>query len=88
MTGAVKSTLRRAAHVIAGAIPAAVLARLGMPALGAVLFLVVAGIAVGCWVIGSRDRTERVSRLLLACRGNVACLPGKAHSESTAAGDG
>lgn len=88
MTGLVKSALRRADHVAAGAIPAAFLARLGMPTLGALVFLAVAGIAVGCWVIGSRDRTERVSRLLLACRGNIARLPGKGHGGSEEGGDG
>jgi hypothetical protein len=74
MADMMKSTLRRAAHVVAGAIPVAFLARLGVPTLGALVFLVIVGIAVACWVIGSPDRTERVSRLLLACRGNVACL--------------
>jgi len=29
---------------------------------------------VTCWVIGNGDRTERVSRVLLAWRGNPGCL--------------
>jgi hypothetical protein len=71
---AVMAALRGARKVAAGAIPAALIAQLGLPALGGLLFLAVLVLAVACWVIGSRDRTERVSRMLLAWRGNVGCL--------------
>ena len=68
------AVLRRAGKVAAGAVPTAVVAGLGLPALGSLLFLAVLVLGVICWVIGSRDRTERVSRVLLAWRGNPGCL--------------
>jgi hypothetical protein len=66
--------LRRAGRMAAGALPAAVLAELGMPALGAVVFLAVVALVVICWVIGSGDRTNRVSQMMLAWRGQAECL--------------
>jgi hypothetical protein len=72
-------TLRRAGQMMAGAIPAALMARLGMPALGAVVFLAVVVLAVTCWVIASGDRTDRVSQMMLARRGQASCpAPGTA----------
>jgi hypothetical protein len=50
-------------------------AGLGLPAFGALVFLAVLAAGVACWVIGSGDRTERVSRVLLAWRGDPGCLP-------------
>lgn len=76
VTGTFKSALRHTLHAALGVVPAAMLVRLGMPALGGLVFLIIATIAVACWVVGSGDRTERVSRLLLACRGDAACLRG------------
>jgi len=75
VTAAVKAMLKHAGRAITGMLPAALLAGLGMPALGALVFLAVLSLAVVCWVIGSGDRTERVSRILLAGRGNASCLP-------------
>jgi hypothetical protein len=72
------AALRHAGKVVAGVLPAALLAGLGLPALGALVFLTVLAFVVVCWVIGSGDRTERVSRLLLAGRGDASCLPGPA----------
>ena len=71
---AVIVALKDAGKIAAGAVPAALLARLGLPALGGVLFLAVLVLAVACWVIGSGDRAERVSRMLLAWRGNADCI--------------
>ncbi len=68
------AVLRGAGKVAAGAVPAALLARLCLPALGVLVFLVVLVLGAACWVIGSGARTERVSRVLLAWRGNVGCL--------------
>lgn len=70
----VMAALRGACKVAAGMLPAALVAGLGLPALCGLLLLAVLVLAVACWVIGSRDRTERVSRMLLAWRGNVGCL--------------
>ena len=47
---------------------------LGLPALAALIFLAVLVLGVACWVIGSEDRTEHVSQMLLAWRGNANCL--------------
>jgi hypothetical protein len=66
---------RYAAKLVAGLIPAGALARLGMPALGALVLLAVLVLAFVCWVIGSQDRTNRVSQILLARRGTPAAEP-------------
>ena len=58
----------------AGIAPAALVARLGLPALGALVFLAVLTAGVTCWLLGSDARTARVSRVLLAWRGNPGCL--------------
>jgi hypothetical protein len=55
-------------------IPMSLLARLGLPAIGALVFLTVLAAGVACWVLGSDDRAARVSRVLLAWRGNPSCL--------------
>lgn len=69
-----KGTLKHAGQVIAGMLPAAVLARLGMPALAALVFLAALVLGVACWIIGSPDRSDRVNRMMLARRGNATCL--------------
>jgi hypothetical protein len=63
--------LRRAGRAAAGALPAALVAGLGLPALGAVVFLAACVLAVTCWVIASGERTDRVSQLMLARRGQA-----------------
>jgi hypothetical protein len=55
-------------------VPAALVARLGLPALAALVFLAVLVTGVACWVFGSDARADRVSRVLLAWRGNASCL--------------
>ena len=71
--------LRRTGRTAVGVLPAALLAELGMPALGAVVFLAIVVLAMICWVIASGDRTNRVSQMMLAHRGQADCLvPGTA----------
>ncbi len=71
---AVTAMLRRAGRVAAGVVPAAMAARLGLPALGTLVLLGVLGVWAAWWVFRSAARAERVSRVLLAWRGNAACL--------------
>lgn len=66
-----KTMARYAAKAAAGLLPAAVVARLGMPALGALVLVGVLLLGLVCWVIGNQDRTDRASQILLACRGAV-----------------
>jgi hypothetical protein len=88
------SMLRRAGRPAAGALPAALLPGLGLPALGALVFLAVAVLAVTCWVIASRERTDRVSQMMLARRGQAggpepgAAAPPVPASRPTTAPDG
>ena len=72
--GAVVAVLRSACKVAAGAVPTVLVARLGLPALGGLVLLAVIVLGAACWVICSDARTDRVSRVLLAWRGNVGCL--------------
>lgn len=74
MTGAVMAVLKGVGKIAVGAVPAALVARLGLPALGGLVFLAVLTAWIGCWVVRSDDRTDRVSRMLLAWRGDAGCL--------------
>jgi len=69
-----KNALRHAGQAVAGVLPAAILARLGVPALATVVFLIVLVLAVACWIINSDDRTGRVARMMLAKQGDARCL--------------
>lgn len=55
-------------------VPASLLVRLGIPALAALVFIAVLALGVICWIIGSPDRSDRVTRMMLAKRGNARCL--------------
>lgn len=77
MTGLARNALRRVGHAAAGIVPAALVAGLGVPALGALVLVAILVVAVACWVIKSKARTDRAARLLLACRGDTACLPSR-----------
>jgi hypothetical protein len=68
----VTAVLRRTGKAAAGVAAAALVAGLSLPALGAPVFLAVLAAGMACWVICSGDRTERVSRVLLAWRGGLA----------------
>jgi hypothetical protein len=69
VTSAARNILRHAGQIAAGAVPATLLARLGLPALVAVVSLAIAALAMTCWVLSSEDRTNRVSQIILARRG-------------------
>ena len=71
----IRAVFRRVAKLAAGAVPAALVAGLGLPALGALVFLAIPVAGIACWVFGSDARANRVSRVLLAWRGNPG-LPG------------
>ena len=65
--------LRQAGKAAAGLVPAGLVAGLGVPALAALVFLAVCTLAVACWVIGSGDRSDRVTRMIYARRGDARC---------------
>ena len=58
----------------AAVLPAAVLARLGLPALAALVLLCVLLLAVICWIISNGDRSDRLNRMMLALQGKASCL--------------
>lgn len=64
-----KNIVKYAGRAAAGALPAALVAEVGMPALGAVVFLAILVVRVICWIIGSGDCSERVTRMILARTG-------------------
>jgi hypothetical protein len=66
---------RYAAKTAAALLPATAVAGLGMPAIAALVLLAVLVLALACWVIGSQDRTNRASQILLALRGTPAAQP-------------
>ncbi len=61
-----KAVVRRVGRVAAGIVPAAALARLALPILGAVVFLAILVAAVACWVINNDARADRATRILSA----------------------
>jgi hypothetical protein len=69
-----KNALKQAGKVAAGLLPAAFLAGLGTPALAALVFLAVLILGKICWIIGSGDRSDRVTRMILARWGDASCL--------------
>jgi hypothetical protein len=50
------------------------LSRIGTPTLATVVVLAVLGLGMICWIINSPDRCDRISRMLLARRGDARCL--------------
>lgn len=81
MISAMTVMLSRAGKIMAKTVPVALIAGIGLPALGALLFLAVLATGMACWVLGNDARAERVSRVLLAWRGN----PGSLRADSPAA---
>jgi hypothetical protein len=76
-----RSALKGAGRVIAGILPAAALARLGMPALVAAVFLAVLVVGTACWIVASDDRSDRVTRMIYARHGDARSLvPGVTRS--------
>ncbi len=52
----------------------ALLVRIGMPALAALVFVAVLVLGMIYWIIASPDRSDRVARILLARQGDARCL--------------
>jgi hypothetical protein len=69
-----KSTLKHAGPAAGGTFSLAALTQLSMPALAAVGMLAVLVLGVICWIISSDERSARVSRMMLARRGDAKCL--------------
>jgi hypothetical protein len=68
------TALSRAGNAAAKVVSVILVARLGPASLGVLAFLAVMLASVACWVVYNEDRTDRVSRVLLAWRGNARCL--------------
>ncbi len=83
MKTALTRAVRHGSRTVAGMVPAAVLLRLGMPALAALVFLAVLIVGVTCWIISSDDRTGRVNRMMLARQGDARCLETGASAPSS-----
>lgn len=65
------AVLRGAVKAAAALVPAAQLARLGLPALIAACGLAVCVLAVACWVLASDKRADRATAMLGAWRGTI-----------------
>jgi hypothetical protein len=63
--------LKHTSKMAAVALSAALVARLGWPALSVMAFLVVLAAGLACWVISDDDRSKRVTRMLAAWRGGT-----------------
>jgi hypothetical protein len=74
MKTALTRAVKHGSRTVAGMVPVAVLLRLGMPALAALVFLAVLMVGVTCWIISSDARTGRVNRMMLARQGDARCL--------------
>lgn len=80
MTGAVTHVVR----AIGPLSVVALLAALGLPAVVTVAGVAVLVLAAVCWVLGSNERSDRMTRIILGIRGNERCLdraepPGSAY---------
>jgi hypothetical protein len=69
------AVLRTAGKAVAAVIPAAQLARLGLPALLGVIGLAVLVLAAVCWILASDARCENAAKVLRACRGVATAVP-------------
>ena len=83
MSSAAPACRARAAGVASAA---AALAGLGLPAVAVAAGVVVLLLAAACWVVGSRDRSDRLARgpCLSGLRGDARCLLRPGHPENTA----
>jgi HAMP domain-containing protein len=66
------TALRQAGRWVATMVPVSQLARLGLPALIMLCFLALVVLAIWCWIIDNDDRSNRLTRLILAARGHHA----------------
>jgi hypothetical protein len=69
-----RAVFRYVARTATGTALVTLLADFGMPALGALVSLVIMALAVTCWILASPDRSERICRMLLAGRGDPRSL--------------
>lgn len=67
---------------------AGVTAALGYPAIAAAAGLFALALIAACWIINSNERTERLTRIILARHGNPTCLQASRRPDNsvTAAG--
>lgn len=70
MTGVV----RHAVHTAVPLSAMAVIAGLGFPAVAMAGGVAVAVIAAVCWVVSSRERSDRMTRIILGIRGDARSL--------------
>jgi hypothetical protein len=68
------NALKRAGRMTAGVLPAGLLARLGLPALAALVMLGALLLVVICWIISNGDRSDRAARMMLALQGKASSL--------------
>jgi hypothetical protein len=80
----VKDALKHTGRAAAAMLPAALLARLGVLALTALIFLAFLVLRVNCWIISDPERSDRVNRMLLARRGDARCLQRADHNATAA----
>ena len=77
-----KTVLNHVGRVLAGLLPASVLAHLGLPAFAAAVFLAVLVLWMIHWIISSGERSERVIRIILARHGNSQSLAARSSTPS------
>jgi hypothetical protein len=74
-----KILLRNGGRTAASTATAWVAAGLGLPALVAVMFLAVLVLGIACWIISDGERSDRVTRMIFARRGDIRCLDKDQH---------
>jgi hypothetical protein len=70
----VNSARKQAGRAAAAVLPAVLVARLGVPVLAALVSVAILVIAATCWTINSKDRSDNVSRIIFARKGDPRCL--------------
>jgi hypothetical protein len=70
----VTGAMRHAVRAAGAASIVAALAGLGLPAVAAAAGLALLLLAAACWVVASRDRSDRLVRIILGLRGDARCL--------------
>jgi hypothetical protein len=63
--------LRHTGKVVAGALSAALIVQLCLPALGVFVLLIVLAAGLACWVLSSDARAARLARILTAWHGGI-----------------
>jgi len=70
----VTGVVRHMARAAGAASALAALASVGLPAVATAAGLAVLLLVAACWVIASRDRSDRLARIILGFRGDARCL--------------